>query len=357
MPPETQISCTLFVTTGGLNQTMPFTIVVGEIRAVDPIPDGPRTPSLYWAYDNVDTFYTECPTFAWVEIAGIGTRLTLSDDQTTPVSIPSGFGPFRFYNQNYTTLSISSNGFIAMGSTTTSTYTETALPNSSMPPGFYLHWDDLYPPTGGGVWYYHDAANHRFIVEYDSVPLFRAQTNYQKFEAIFYDTTLAAADGNCEVEYMYQIASDPSSCTVGEQDQTFAIFIQNLFDGSYTRGCAPIQAGRAIRYTTDPPNVGVTEPVAGASFALRPLEVCPNPFARAARIRWQLARDGRADLRVYDASGRVVRTLATGPHTAGSYSAAWNGADDAGRRLANGIYFVRLVTEDHTVKVKTILAD
>jgi hypothetical protein len=225
-----------------------------------------------------------------------------------------------------------------------------------MPPGFYLHWDDLYPPTGGGVWYYHDAANHRFIVEYDSVPLFRAQTNYQKFEAIFYDTTLAAADGNCEVEYMYQIASDPSSCTVGEQDQTFAIFIQNLFDGAYHRGSMPIEAGRAIRYTTDGPIVGVSEPDASAHVprALS-LSVSPNPFRVQAGVRWQLPVAGRVRLSVYDVTGRTVRTLVDGPTAAGTHVSAWDGRDDGGRMVANGMYLYRLETDCGKLTTKAVM--
>ena len=45
--------CTLYYyADGGYVRSEPFTIIVGELRATDPIPDGPRTPALYYAYDD-----------------------------------------------------------------------------------------------------------------------------------------------------------------------------------------------------------------------------------------------------------------------------------------------------------------
>ncbi len=358
MAPETPISCTLIVTCGALVQRMPFTIMVGEIRPVDPIPDGPRTPALYWAYENTDTMYSEAPQYNWVEIAGLGTRLTLSDDQTVTINLPAGFGPFRFYGQNYTTLSICSNGWVGLGSTTVSTYTNTALPNTSLPPAFFLHWDDMYPPYGGGVWWYHDAANHRFIVEYDSVPFYRAQSNYQKFQIILYDTTLAAWDGNCEAVMQYQIITDPSSCTVGEQAvPTTGVYIQCLFDNNYHRGSSALTANRAIKFTTDPPFVGVKEAAASGVRLNRglALAVAPNPFRTSAGVNWQVPVPGRVRLVVFDVSGRAVRTLVSGQVEAGSYTVQWDGRDDAGQLVANGTYLYRLETDAGRVTTRAVM--
>jgi hypothetical protein len=357
MAPETRIPCTLLVSAGGLNQTLPFSIMVGEIRATDPIPDGPRTPALYWAYDNVDTFYTERPSFNWVEIRNLGTRLTLSDDQTVVVDLPSSFGPFRFYNQNFTQVSICGNGWVAPGYTTTSTYTNTALPATTIPGALCVNWDDLYPPTGGGVWYYHDAANHQFIIEWDSVAYYSSRTTFDKNQVILYDTTMAAADGNCEFMLQYLTANQTSSATVGEQDPSVQIAIQALFDGAYHRGAAPIIAGRAIKFTTDPPNVGVAENELGASLvpSAMSLAVAPNPVRRSAAIRWQVPAAGRTRLAVYDVGGRLVRTLADRVIEPGTYTTVWNGTDDEGRSMANGTYLYRLETDLGLRTTKAVL--
>jgi hypothetical protein len=68
----------------------------------------------------------------------------------------------------------------------------------------------------------------------------------------------------------------------------------------------------------------------------------PNPFSRATSIRYQTGQEGTVLLRVFDASGRVVRTLENGTRKPGRYTVTWDGTDTRGRRMANGIYFYRL---------------
>ncbi|MGQ9708764.1 MAG: C25 family cysteine peptidase, partial [bacterium] len=86
IPPETDIPCTLSLTaTDGYRWTLPFKITVGEFRAIDPIPDGPRQPALYWAYDDVDSGYSQHPLFNWIEIRDIGTRLVYPQNDSVKV--------------------------------------------------------------------------------------------------------------------------------------------------------------------------------------------------------------------------------------------------------------------------------
>ncbi len=361
MAPETGIPCTLHVSAaGGFTQVLPFIIVVGEIRACDPIPDGPRMPPLYYAYDDVDTLYTAHPEFAWVEINTSGTRINYpQNDDVIVVNLPGGFGPFKYYGQRYTQVSVSADGWIAPGSYTQTNYTNTPLPSSSAPPGaMALNWDDLYPGYGsqGYVYYYHDAANHRFVVEFDSVCYYEQRSIKDKFEVIFYDTTLAAPDGNSEFTFQYLTAHQPSSAPVGTQDQTKQIGIQCLFDGSYHRGSAEVVPGRAIKFTTDLPT-GIGEPGRPHAAADRhlALAVSPNPFHGAAVIRWQLPVSGGVLLRVYDVTGRSVRTLIKGEKAAGSYNTLWDGSDDNGWLVSNGTYLYKLETSAGVRTTKAVL--
>jgi hypothetical protein len=359
IPMETPIPCTLdiYADAGYVGREV-FTVVVGEIRTVDPIPDGPRQPALYWAYDDVDSGYTECPEFSWIETRGRGTQVTLLDDQTVVVSLPTGFGA-RYYGQNYTQLSICSNGWVAFGSTTSSSYTNAALPSTSVPaPTLFINWDDIYPPTGGGVWYFHDTANHCFVVEWDSVAYYNPRTTFDKYEIIIYDTTVASADGNSEILFQYLTANQPgTSATAGVQDPTQQIAIQCFLDGAYTRGVSPWVAGHAVKYTTDPPNVGIAEPEFGANRVPKALSLAaaPNPVRRAASIRYGLPVASRVRLSVYDVSGRVVRVLANGNADAGTYLASWDGRDEAGRSVANGTYLYKLETQSGLRTVKSVL--
>ncbi len=73
------------------------------------------------------------------------------------------------------------------------------------------------------------------------------------------------------------------------------------------------------------------------------LHACrPNPFSQRTLISYQFPQAGRVVLRVYDASGRVVKTLQNGMQERGSHTVSWDGRDDKGRSVANGVYFYRV---------------
>jgi len=68
----------------------------------------------------------------------------------------------------------------------------------------------------------------------------------------------------------------------------------------------------------------------------------PNPFLPETQIAFELPLAGRAELRIYDVSGRLVRTLVDERRPAGPHSVMWNGRDETGRKVASGVYFYSL---------------
>jgi hypothetical protein len=352
----------MYVTGTGYSDSVLFTITVGEILATDPIPDGPRTPSLYWAYDDIDTLYDQHPQYNWVEVNGTGTQLGFSqNDAVVAINIPTAFGPLRFYGQTYTQLSISADGWIACGNYTTSNFTNTELPSTSAPrAAVFLNWDDLFPATEGYgyVYYYHDTTNHRFIVEYDSVAYWSSSATRDKFEVIYYDTTMASPSGDNVIVVQYKTTTGFHSSTVGIQDPTRAIAIQDLFNGTLAHGAAPIAAGRAIKYTTVAPT-GVLEQTSGVVPSNRlTLASLGNPSRGRVLLSYNLPVAGAATLSVYDGSGRLVRrwdNLQSAIRNQESSSAVlvWDGTDANGRKVGAGVYLVRLATSDKSVVVKT----
>jgi hypothetical protein len=70
----------------------------------------------------------------------------------------------------------------------------------------------------------------------------------------------------------------------------------------------------------------------------------PNPFRDRTQINYALPIGGNVSLRVYDATGRTVRTLASGHQKAGTYSVTWDSRDNRGRQVPRGVYFYRLDT-------------
>ena len=63
-------------------------------------------------------------------------------------------------------------------------------------------------------------------------------------------------------------------------------------------------------------------------------------------ISYEIATATSAELTIYDVAGWHVRTFALGHQSPGKYSIVWDGRDDAGRELSDGLYFYRLKTED-----------
>ena len=89
--------------------------------------------------------------------------------------------------------------------------------------------------------------------------------------------------------------------------------------------------------------VGVAEekqPVVPHYFALGRSQ--PNPFGEWTSMKYQLARQVRTRLAIYDATGRLVRNLVSKTEPAGWYSVTWDGKNDRGLECAAGIYFYRL---------------
>ena len=76
-------------------------------------------------------------------------------------------------------------------------------------------------------------------------------------------------------------------------------------------------------------------------------------------IEYQLPQSGEMQLIVYDVTGQRVARLASGLRQAGTYALRWDGRDDAGRRLASGVYLYRLeaaaVTGNRIVQTRKLL--
>jgi hypothetical protein len=81
----------------------------------------------------------------------------------------------------------------------------------------------------------------------------------------------------------------------------------------------------------------------------------PNPFGRETQIAYSVSHDTHVDLRVYDITGRLVATLASGEITAGNHKISWNGRDAKGHAVAPGVYVYRLETPERTISRKMAL--
>jgi hypothetical protein len=139
-------------------------------------------------------------------------------------------------------------------------------------------------------------------------------------------------------------------CTVGDinKDGKDEFAVGNYFGDT-------LEAVWICKYTGP---VGVTgEPVNNEQLAVNNvLQNSPNPFSQTTTIKYQLSQAGKANLKIYNIQGQLVRVLVNEDKKVGSYEVKWNGCDDNGNKATNGIYLYSLQTEkDRVVKRMTLL--
>jgi hypothetical protein len=80
----------------------------------------------------------------------------------------------------------------------------------------------------------------------------------------------------------------------------------------------------------------------------------PNPFRTATTIslngKVQCAKG--LELKIYDATGRLIRSFTLG---AMPYALCWDGTDQEGKKLPEGVYFCKLVTDGKTFMEKLVI--
>lgn len=72
------------------------------------------------------------------------------------------------------------------------------------------------------------------------------------------------------------------------------------------------------------------------------LQNYPNPFNPTTRIRYALPQAGEVHLGIYNLRGQLVRTLQQTTQAPGMHTLAWHADNDAGSRVASGLYLVQL---------------
>ena len=91
------------------------------------------------------------------------------------------------------------------------------------------------------------------------------------------------------------------------------------------------------------------------------LQNYPNPFNPETWIPYHLSEAAPVTLSIYDAAGQQIRTLSFGFQSAGFYqsqsrAAYWDGRNDLGERVSNGVYFYQLSTpSEHQMKRMVIV--
>jgi hypothetical protein len=219
--------------------------------------------------------------------------------------------------------------------------------------GTQLVWRaSLYPETAGGV----PVCDSMLLRYYDLVPIV-----VQEIRAD------ASADG---VELHWDVAAD-------EDITGFRIYRRESAGGAREAavhaGLLPpatrsfmdrtAEPGSAYHYT-----LGVVRPD-GSEVRSRAVSVVmerlqaalhqnhPNPFNPATTISFVVPRPMRIELAVFSLDGALVRRLVDGPSPPGLQEVHWDGTNEAGQRVASGVYFCRYTAGTFVQTRKMVLLE
>ena len=194
---------------------------------IQPAPESPTSggPDEF-GYTWVSSDDDEGDPFEWIDIAETGSVLTLNDDAVTE-ALEIGFA-FPYYDDVYTELYVSSNGYLGFISDGMTSLGSPGFPNVNNPNAVIAgFWDDLNPSGTSSVLYEAQPEEGRFIVQYNGIPPYSDPGNHY-FQIVLYDS------GDFHINMLDMIGDDLSNCAVGNEnaDGTIGLEVSYLGEGA-----------------------------------------------------------------------------------------------------------------------------
>ncbi len=180
--------------------------------------------------------------------------VSLSDDSTSSINI--GFN-FSFYDVSYSSLRVSSNGFISFTTSGSGCCSGEIIPSttsfSDMGAGVAAWWEDLNPRNGGSVHYLSKgtAPNRELIIQFTDVPA------YSNSGRNTFQYKLLEADHSIEVHYQ-ELFGDNGNYTIGVQkNSTIGLQYYRGAGGNSQNDVPMFTLPHAIKYSQR--SIGYTE--------------------------------------------------------------------------------------------------
>jgi hypothetical protein len=356
-----------------------------------------------FGYSWKDSYETDGPEYNWIDITGIGTRITSIYDDTNVGPFPIGF-IFPFYGNNFNTFRFCTNGWISFTSTSSyRNYNGDPIPQTDDPNNLVAPFlDDLNFNDGGSAYYYTNGIDS-LIVSFIDAPHY----SYSEPPGPYTFQLILLADGNIIFQYA-DINSPIDSYTMGIENEDGTIGLQMANQEVYADSGLAVQiyypifwlsvdpfggvvaqnnsaqvdvnfdatelglgtyVGNVFVYMNDPnftycavpctldvQQVGIEdERDVTIPSAISLNQNYPNPFNPRTEIAFGLPNNDFVNLEVYDVMGRRVATLVNREMTAGVHRVIWSGTNDNGDNVSSGVYFYKLTQSGNTITKKMIM--
>ena len=81
----------------------------------------------------------------------------------------------------------------------------------------------------------------------------------------------------------------------------------------------------------------------------------PNPFSLNTNIQYALPEETEINISIYNIKGHLVKRIVKGKQSPRIYNVIWDGKDEKGKSISNGIYLYRIETKNKTILKKMLL--
>ena len=318
-----------------------------------PVPFGGGGPDAFgYKYLDSDTTAPGAPTYNWVSIKGVGTKITTLLDDNTAGPFPIGF-QFPCYWYRVNSMIVGSNGYVTFGDAASNASPFHAVPNTARPNNqlapFLSDLDcSASGSPNGSVWYWSNNSDS-FIVEYDSIEFWSTGGN-NTFQVI-----VTKADSSITFQYKEQ-SGQPSSGWGATYNQTGIENVSGAIGVNYLAGTTPannvIHTDLAVRFfppestTLQVHDVGVRNAMNDRSGGLFAINTRPFGF-------WAVAKNyGNQPEAEYQTYFKVQRPNGSVVFSDSMWASASNPGDAESLALANtwrpstnGTYVIKIYTK------------
>jgi len=120
--------------------------------------------------------------------------------------------------------------------------------------------------------------------------------------------------------------------------------VENVFTSA---GAPPTQSSQLAQQSGD---------LAPSTFLENALgRTVPNPSRGTAMLEYSTRTAGKVRVRIFDASGRLVRTLQAEHGAAGKYGLSWDGSTDSGEHAGSGAFYYRVTFPDGSETARSLV--
>ena len=194
-----------------------------------------------FGYRWIDSDEVGGPEFEWIDISSGASPGPSGDDAHSVVSLPSAF---EFYGNVFTQMTICTNGWVALGSWSTSDISVDTIPNTYIPQSLIAPmYMDMH--TGSGRISYKTHSDGRFVVTYDRVQEYSASGTIYSFQVVLDYDRRSVSINYLTVDH---ISSSYREGLIGIENNTGTV---GLCVGKHTATSSPLHDSLSIMFRSD----------------------------------------------------------------------------------------------------------